>query len=92
MPNPDTARNQVRLLRFLRQYMARNHFAPSYEEMRKAMGFGSKSYVFRLVTILEQRGLITKGGLQHGRGGSTGRARSAWSGTSPARTAARACR
>lgn len=57
---PGTARHQVHLLRFLREYTARNKFAPSYEEIRVGLGLSSKSYVFRLVQILEKRGVIVR--------------------------------
>lgn len=54
-----TARNSVRLLRFLREYLARNKFPPSYEEMGAALGV-AKANVFRLVGLLERRGLIQR--------------------------------
>lgn len=55
---PDTYREEQKLLRFLRAYLKRHRFAPSFEEMRAALGLVSKSQVHRLVRGLEARGEI----------------------------------
>lgn len=45
---------------FIAAYVERTGICPSYEEMRRALGLGSKSDIARLVVALEQRGVIKR--------------------------------
>lgn len=55
-----TAKQRQALL-FVRAFMAQSGgVAPSYEEIRQALGVASKSNVFRVVSSLEQRGFIRR--------------------------------
>lgn len=55
-----TAKQRQTLL-FVRDFMAQSGgVAPSYEEIRQALGVASKSNVFRVVSSLEQRGFIRR--------------------------------
>lgn len=52
---------QAELLAFIKSYMAENNnIAPSFEEMKVAIGLASKSGVHRLITGLEERGHIVR--------------------------------
>lgn len=51
---------QYELLCFIRDYYERNDFAPSYDEMKEALGLHSKSGISRLVNALEERGHISR--------------------------------
>lgn len=51
---------QVKLLRWLEQWFARNVHAPSVEEMRQGLGIRSKSPIHRLVLGLERQGRIVR--------------------------------
>lgn len=53
-----TAR-QRQLLQFIIAYTERVGFAPSFDEMRGALGLNSKSGVHRIVRSLEERGAIS---------------------------------
>jgi len=52
-------KKQAQLLAFIKSSLAEKHgVAPSFEEMKDAMGLKSKSGVYRLVEALVERGLI----------------------------------
>lgn len=51
---------QARLFRFIESTMARKGAAPSFREMRDAMGLKSGSGIHRLLTGLEERGFIRR--------------------------------
>ncbi len=53
-------RKQLQLLEFIRDYMAREGIAPSFDEMKDALGLRSKSGVHRLVSALEERGFLRR--------------------------------
>ena len=48
------------LLVFLKQYQAEHEHAPSFDEMKNAIGLKSKSGIHRLVSALEERGYIRR--------------------------------
>jgi SOS-response transcriptional repressor LexA len=53
--------HQQGLLSYLKRYVAENGgVAPSYAEMREAVGLASKSGINRLIVALEERGLIRR--------------------------------
>lgn len=49
---------QLRVLRFLRDHLARNGFAPSVREVQRAMGFASPRSAAKHLQALEAQGLI----------------------------------
>lgn len=52
---------QSELLAYIKQYLADNGgVAPSFDEMREAVGLASKSGVHRLMDGLEERGLVSR--------------------------------
>ncbi len=51
---------QHKLLLHIQEQTAQNGYAPSYDEMRDAMGLRSKSGIHRLVCALETRGYIRR--------------------------------
>ncbi|MDI9313911.1 MAG: transcriptional repressor LexA [Hydrotalea sp.] len=51
---------QHRLLMYIQQCIAERGYAPSYEEMKNALGLKSKSGVHRLVFSLEERGYVNR--------------------------------
>ncbi len=51
---------QLKLYNFLNQTLKRTSVAPSYEEMKVALGLNSKSGIHRLVNALEERGFIKR--------------------------------
>ncbi len=51
---------QHQLLRFIQQRLAESGVAPSFEEMKEALGLRSKSGIHRLITALEERGFIRR--------------------------------
>ncbi len=51
---------QRELLNFLMKYQAEFDHAPSFEEMKEAIGLKSKSGIHRLVSALEERGHIRR--------------------------------
>lgn len=53
-----TAR-QRDLLMFVKTYISRHGFAPSFEEMKSALGLASKAGIHRMVAGLEDRGFLT---------------------------------
>jgi len=54
-----TAR-QLELYEFIRAHIAKHDIAPSFDEMRGALGFASKSRAHRIVSALEERGAIVR--------------------------------
>lgn len=56
-----TTHKQAELLAYIKAHIADNDgTAPSYEDMMHALGLASKSGVQRLLTALEERGLIAR--------------------------------
>lgn len=53
-------RKQRELLDYLGSYIATEGFAPSFEEMKNALGLKSKSGVHRLVEALLERGFVER--------------------------------
>ncbi len=53
-----TAR-QRDLLMFVKTYISRHGFAPSFEEMKSALGLASKAGIHRMIAGLEDRGFLT---------------------------------
>ena len=51
---------QQALLNFIRSFRNENGFAPSFDEMKDALGLASKSNIHRLVECLVERGLVRK--------------------------------
>ncbi|RMF14316.1 MAG: transcriptional repressor LexA [Alphaproteobacteria bacterium] len=51
---------QHELLRFIQRRIEESGVAPSFEEMKDAMGLRSKSGIHRLITALEERGFIRR--------------------------------
>lgn len=52
---------QRQLLQFIKTYLAKNKgVGPSFDEMKDALGLKSKSGAHRLITALEERGLICR--------------------------------
>jgi len=50
--------NQVKLLRYIKKYIADNEWSPSYEEMQKHMNIKSKSGIHALIKALVERGKV----------------------------------
>ena len=53
-------KRQQQLLNFITSYVAQHSYSPTFEEMKVAVGLASKSGVHRLVSGLEERGLIRR--------------------------------
>jgi repressor LexA len=53
-------KRQKEALDFIRSFDATNEIAPTFDEIRTGLGLASKSGVHRLVTGLEERGLIKR--------------------------------
>ncbi len=53
-------RKQHDLLRFIHERLEETGVAPSFDEMKEALGLKSKSGVHRLVTALEERGFLRR--------------------------------
>jgi SOS-response transcriptional repressor LexA len=51
---------QTALLNYLRFYFERNHYAPTYEEIRVGMGWSTKSLVDYQLNQLEKACCITR--------------------------------
>jgi SOS-response transcriptional repressor LexA len=52
---------ELQALKFITAYMVENEgVPPSFEEMRSALGYSSKSHVFRLLNALERQGKIRR--------------------------------
>lgn len=49
---------QLKLLNFIRAFVAEHEFSPSYEEMATFMGFAAKSAIHRLLKCLERGGHV----------------------------------
>jgi len=53
-------RKQLELLDFIRERVAAEGVAPSFDEMKDALGLRSKSGIHRLIVALEERGFIRR--------------------------------
>ena len=53
-------KKQHQLLLFIRDRMARDGVAPSFDEMKEALKLKSKSGIHRLITALEERGFLRR--------------------------------
>src|ERR1700742_2760777 len=53
-------RKQAELLRFIHERLKEAGVPPSFEEMKEALDLRSKSGIHRLITALEERGLIRR--------------------------------
>jgi repressor LexA len=53
-------RKQAELLKYICQSMSSDGIAPSFEEMKEAVGLKSKSGIHRLISGLEERGFIRR--------------------------------
>ena len=53
-------RKQAELLRFICERVSDDGIAPSFDEMKDAIGLKSKSGIHRLITALEERGFIRR--------------------------------
>jgi SOS-response transcriptional repressor LexA len=53
-------RSQAQLLQFIDRYVRQAGVAPSFDEMRVALGQRSKSCIHRLITALQERGFIRR--------------------------------
>lgn len=53
-------KNQRRLLTYLREYIGQNGEAPTFDEIRVALGIPSKSQVFGRMNALQERGYLTR--------------------------------
>jgi repressor LexA len=51
---------QTNLLNFIRDYLERNTYAPTYEEMRVGLGWSTKSLVDYHLTALQAAGYIDR--------------------------------
>jgi len=47
--------NMKRLLLFINEYYTKHEYMPTYDEMRKEMGYKSKNSISMLIIKLEQR-------------------------------------
>jgi DNA-binding MarR family transcriptional regulator len=52
-------RRQMELLAYIRGYVGKHGYAPSFEEMKQAIGLASKSGIHRMIKALEERGYVT---------------------------------
>lgn len=51
---------QLKLLTFIRAFVAEHEYSPSYDQMAAHLGLASKSGVHRLIVALEERGKIVR--------------------------------
>jgi repressor LexA len=51
---------QTALLNYIRDYFERNHYAPTYEEIRVGLGWSTKSLVDYHLKALEKAGCIER--------------------------------
>jgi len=51
---------QLKLFKFIKNYIAKNNISPSYEEMKMAVGLKSKNSIKERVSQLEDRKWIKK--------------------------------
>ena len=56
-------KNQARFLKVIKDFVASNGYAPSYEEMKQLNGLRSKSNVHAYVYALKKRGYVD--GIRH---------------------------
>lgn len=56
---PLTVKQQA-ILTFIQDFMARQHYPPTYEEIRSGLGLSTKSLVDYHLTALEEAGLISR--------------------------------
>ena len=47
--------NMKKLLQFISEYYTKHEYMPTYDEMRKEMGYKSKNSISMLIIKLEQR-------------------------------------
>lgn len=52
---------QTALLNFIRGFISKNHYPPTYEEIRRGIGWSSKSLVSYHLDKLEAAGLLWRG-------------------------------
>ena len=53
-------KRQAKLLEFIREYIRKNGYSPSYDEMKEPMGLASKSMVHSFISSLEKHGKIKR--------------------------------
>lgn len=53
-------RKQFELLKIIDRHLKQHGIAPSFDEMKEALGLKSKSGIHRLITALEERGFIRR--------------------------------
>ncbi|QDH17817.1 transcriptional repressor LexA [Swingsia samuiensis] len=53
-------KKQHQLLIYIKEYVQKNGYSPSFEEMKSALGLQSKSGIHRLISALEERGFLTR--------------------------------
>lgn len=53
-------KRQRDLLMFIRSYVRKHGIPPSFDEMKAALGLASKSGIHRLITALDERGMIER--------------------------------
>jgi repressor LexA len=57
---PTLTTKQTALLNYLREYFERNHYAPTYEEIRVGLGWSTKSLVDYHLGMLVRAGCIER--------------------------------
>lgn len=60
MPGTRLTERQQQVLDFIRRYIGEHGFAPSYEEIRQAMGVASLNAVYDMLAALERKGAIER--------------------------------
>lgn len=53
-------RNQLKCLKFIKNYIAKKTISPSYEEIKKAVGLKTKNSIHHYINRLEERGWLTR--------------------------------
>ena len=53
-------KRQAKLLKFIKEYVKKNGYSPSYDEMREPMGLASKFMVHNFISSLEKHGKIKR--------------------------------
>ncbi len=53
-------KRQSKTLAFIHEYITKKGYGPSYDEIKDAMGWASKSRVFYVIKALEERGFVEK--------------------------------
>tara|TARA_E500000318_G_C3438159_1_gene163886 strand:- start:384 stop:602 length:219 start_codon:yes stop_codon:yes gene_type:complete len=51
---------QLKLFKFIKNYITKNKISPSYEEMKVAIGLKSKCSIQKKIEQLQDRGWLTK--------------------------------